>query len=282
MGTLSDYFHRIMNGPAFRPGEEMKYEAIRLASFKQWPHWSPVQPTLLARAGFYYANVGDEVVCFSCKGKIKEWQKGDDPPSEHRRWFSDCAVVTGTETENVPLEPAREYQERVSRNLSNNRRMESLSLQDSQGHVDRNDAEAGGALHSNYKYRFEEARLRSYATWTSRCISREELARTGFYYLGDSDRVQCAFCRGILRNWEPGDDAAAEHKKHFPDCPLISGRDVGNVKVSSGATNRASSKNAVSLRKVSPQNLSLPICLSYLMNSGSTIADEVYPRCGYC
>ena len=37
---------------------------------------------------------------------------------------------------------------------------------------------------------------------------------------------------GILRNWEPEDNALSEHRRHFGQCPfLISPESVGNVKL---------------------------------------------------
>ena len=48
--------------------------------------------------------------------------------------------------------------------------------------------------------------------------------------MGTDDRVQCVFCRGILRCWEPEDKALAEHLRHFPQCPfLLDPVSVGNV-----------------------------------------------------
>ncbi len=51
-------------------------------------------------------------------------------------------------------------------------------------------------------------RLRTYharqsSKWPLDFVSPEELANSGFFYLNE-DRVQCAFCRGIVSGWEPG------------------------------------------------------------------------------
>ncbi|XP_064634420.1 uncharacterized protein LOC135492142 [Lineus longissimus] len=60
-------------------------------------------------------------------------------------------------------------------------------------------------------------------------ISPEELAKSGFYYAGTGDRVRCAFCNGVLRNWAVGDRAPAEHRRHYPTCPFVLNLNVGNV-----------------------------------------------------
>ncbi|XP_048240043.1 baculoviral IAP repeat-containing protein 7-like [Haliotis rufescens] len=56
-----------------------------------------------------------------------------------------------------------------------------------------------------------------------------DLSRAGFYFTGTVDRVQCVFCRGILRNWDEDDVPMEEHRRHFPMCPYVMGLDVGNV-----------------------------------------------------
>lgn len=54
-------------------------------------------------------------------------------------------------------------------------------------------------------------------------LSIDELVNQGFYYLGhgNADRVQCVYCGGILSDWEPNDNICEEHKRNFPQCPLV-------------------------------------------------------------
>lgn len=71
-------------------------------------------------------------------------------------------------------------------------------------------------------YRNEKARFDSFKFWPNRAAARPiELAKNGFYYLGTEDRVQCAFCKGVLRNWDATDVVFDEHKRHFPMCPFV-------------------------------------------------------------
>ena len=49
------------------------------------------------------------------------------------------------------------------------------------------------------------------------------------FYTGQIDRVQCAFCRGYLRNWVQGDKPAEEHRKNFPNCLFVQGDNVGTL-----------------------------------------------------
>ncbi|NP_001082290.1 baculoviral IAP repeat-containing protein 7-A [Xenopus laevis] len=71
--------------------------------------------------------------------------------------------------------------------------------------------------------RSEAERLRSFSAWPRTCPqpSPVEMARSGFYYLGPGDRVQCFSCGGVLRSWEPGDRPDTEHRKFFPSCTFL-------------------------------------------------------------
>lgn len=80
----------------------------------------------------------------------------------------------------------------------------------------------------------EAERLRTFqmpnkAQWPLSFVTPEELATAGFFYLFNEDRVQCAFCRGVVCGWEPGDRPLQEHRHHFPICPFIREEDVGNI-----------------------------------------------------
>lgn len=92
--------------------------------------------------------------------------------------------------------------------------------------------------------RFERNRLATFKKWPSGAkVSAADLAKAGFTYTGSGDRVQCVFCKGILRNWEEGDRPHIEHRKHFPRCPLILGIEKGNVPLPLGQTTRNGTNN---------------------------------------
>lgn len=65
-------------------------EKVRLQSFEGWPKTVKQSPELLSRAGFFYKQMGDSVICFSCGGGLREWSEEDDPWEEHARWYSEC------------------------------------------------------------------------------------------------------------------------------------------------------------------------------------------------
>lgn len=79
----------------------------------------------------------------------------------------------------------------------------------------------------------EQQRLNTFTgqapQWPVSFIKPEDCAKAGFFFLRDGDKVQCAFCRGVAGEWEPGDDPIAEHKRHFPRCPFMCKLPVGNI-----------------------------------------------------
>uniref|UniRef100_A0A8C8ZYG7 RING-type E3 ubiquitin transferase n=1 Tax=Prolemur simus TaxID=1328070 RepID=A0A8C8ZYG7_PROSS len=77
-------------GPAF-PG--MGSEEVRLASFYDWPLTTGIRPELLAAAGFFYTGQQDKVRCFCCCGGLQSWKQGDDPWTEHAKWFPRCPFL---------------------------------------------------------------------------------------------------------------------------------------------------------------------------------------------
>ncbi|KAJ8314589.1 hypothetical protein KUTeg_006739 [Tegillarca granosa] len=81
--------------------------------------------------------------------------------------------------------------------------------------------------------KIERNRLESFRNWPANAnVNPQDLAKSGFFYTGQGDRVQCVFCRGILRNWDPGDIPHIEHRNKYARCPFILGMSVGNVPMS--------------------------------------------------
>ena len=42
---------------------------------------------------FNFQGISDHVRCFHCGNGLRNWEKGDDPWSEHARWYPDCHFV---------------------------------------------------------------------------------------------------------------------------------------------------------------------------------------------
>lgn len=98
-----------------------------------------------------------------------------------------------------------------------------------------------------------ENRLATFDNWPVRFIDKNDLARAGivhlflnllnfsikififlskgFYYLNNSDQVRCIECKGVIGRWEEGDIPFIEHRKFFPDCPIVRQNDLLNEEI---------------------------------------------------
>lgn len=85
----------------------MKSEEVRLGTFDNWPIDSPVRPEDLAEAGLYFLGMEDSVQCFCCGGGLSRWEQGDDPWSEHAKYYPNCFFFLGHNVGNVPLTTPR-------------------------------------------------------------------------------------------------------------------------------------------------------------------------------
>ncbi|CAK1555300.1 unnamed protein product [Leptosia nina] len=76
----------------------------------------------------------------------------------------------------------------------------------------------------------EEERLKTFDKWPVTFLSPELLARNGFYYLGSSDKVRCAFCKVEIMRWVEGHDPEKDHQLWAPQCPFLTRQARANRK----------------------------------------------------
>ena len=50
-----------------------------------------------------------------------------------------------------------------------------------------------------------------------------------YIFTGTSDRTQCAFCAGIIKNWHTGDNPMVSHKNYFSYCKFAQGKQTHNI-----------------------------------------------------
>lgn len=242
--------HQLLN-KNFLNQDKLNYEEERRKSFASWPVHLPVDPNRLAKAGFYYTGVGDEVVCFSCHGHVKNWNYDDVVLKKHADLYPQCDFINDRST-NVPIIKMPTKSKEHSAIIENvDKIIGNISLCNSS--VDFT------------KMKSESERLKSFdRTWPLSYINVNDLVEAGFFYTGVSDKVQCAYCKGIISNWEVGDIPSQEHLKHFPWCDYVpesivkaktrlswykgSSEDIcGNVKksVSANANHKSSKKRLI-------------------------------------
>ena len=52
-------------------------------------------------------------------------------------------------------------------------------------------------------------------------MKAEDLAKAGFVYTGEGEKVSCPWCNIVLTDWDPFDEAFLEHRRHSPQCDFI-------------------------------------------------------------
>ncbi|NWS76704.1 XIAP ligase, partial [Crotophaga sulcirostris] len=216
--------------------QEWAQEHYRLGTFVGFPLDCPVSVSALARAGFVYTGEGDKVKCFSCHTTVEGWMPGDSAVERHKQLSPDCKFITeSTFLENNIHPLSQNFRHRTENGSSDSVLPCTLD--------DPSDVEADYLLRTrqvvdmsdnlypkNPAMCSEETRLKSFHDWPlDGHLTPKELANAGFYYTGVGDQVACFCCGGKLKKWEPSDRAWSEHKRHFPKCFFVLGRDVGNV-----------------------------------------------------
>lgn len=194
----------------------MNNEESRLRTFSAWPSDAAVDPARIAKAGFYYTGQGLEVQCFSCGGKITEWNYGDQVMAKHRRLDPNCPfVINPSSTGNVPK--LTTTNSATANLLPPTSTLAQPSTTTTSSHSETSTVDSDREL-----YRTVSSRLNTFVNWpVPNIISPEVLAKAGFYSLQRADKVSCAYCNTILLCWKEGDDPRSEHRRLSPQCPFV-------------------------------------------------------------
>ncbi|XP_069749019.1 E3 ubiquitin-protein ligase XIAP-like [Narcine bancroftii] len=220
--------------------QNLSNEIYRLETFGGFPSDVPVCERTLARAGFFYTGSKDKVECFSCGGTIENWKHGDSAVRKHRQLFPACPFINAKwvndqmSNSRFPILPHDVSTANESQCSANG----PLIHQNGDTQLP-NDPVRSGRIEDmshlqpkNPAMCSEAARFKTFTNWPSYgIVTARELAKAGLYYLNKDDQVQCFCCGGIMKNWEPGDRAMSEHKRHFSKCAFVSGLSVGNIPI---------------------------------------------------
>lgn len=200
----------------------------RVSSFRTWPASAVVSEVQLADCGLYFTGSFDEVICYECKVKIKNWQIHDVPRIRHHSVSPNCKFILGESSTTTSYISSRET--KATESVKGRIRIESAEqaleamekIEGNQWFLERKPFNPN-SCRSRVDYKIASNRLSSFEGYRSDVfpILPSELAEAGLYYIGPKDRVQCPFCRGKLINWEQGDKPFLEHLKHFPLCSFV-------------------------------------------------------------
>ncbi|KAJ8027420.1 E3 ubiquitin-protein ligase XIAP [Holothuria leucospilota] len=228
---------------------DMCDEMERYMSFlhKNWPNDAPVSSSKLAKAGFFYIGVNDTVQCFSCTGRINNWDHGDTAMGEHKRLYPKCKFVRGTDQRNVPYSGLVDESQKGTEGKLRPKSASSSSRSGASGSEDDmvrifkplTLQESKPTTETLDCFRREINRLLSFRNWPiTSPVDRYDLAAAGFYCVNDTT-VQCFACFGRISEWRLGDRPRDEHRRLFPACPFISGHRTDNIPLSASEKDQA-------------------------------------------
>ncbi|XP_052218629.1 uncharacterized protein LOC127836190 [Dreissena polymorpha] len=95
--------NRLAEGSSVHPKESMRHESLRLCTFRTYPTHGKPSCIKIAKAGFYYASQGDEVICYCCAKRISNWNERDDPLRAHRLVSPSCPFLLRNSEVNEPV-----------------------------------------------------------------------------------------------------------------------------------------------------------------------------------
>ena len=100
-----------------------------------------------------------------------------------------------------------------------------------------------------WDYKLYEHRIKSFDTWNYESIvEKTKLAENGFFYVGLSDQVQCAFCHVVIGKWEKHDIVEDEHRKWSDGkCPMVKQREKCIIDNSQDLKCKICKKNLIDL-----------------------------------
>ena len=73
--------------------ESMSNNLLKIHSFNNFPRQVNIFASFLARAGFYYTGVSDDVRCYACGITHWKWTSRDGPIAIHRSLTPSCFHV---------------------------------------------------------------------------------------------------------------------------------------------------------------------------------------------
>lgn len=77
--------------------------------------------------------------------------------------------------------------------------------------------------YNNPEYSSHDDRMKSFRDWPKSYATYQihNLADAGFYYTGESDKIQCFFCGVRLHNWNDTENPMDQHIIWSPNCSFL-------------------------------------------------------------
>ena len=201
-----------------RTVSEKALDQLRERTLSNWPLITPNAHDM-ARAGWWYTNIQDRVICIHCHAMCHKWTDSDLPFDLHEQISPSCPFVQATKKQSVN---SSKSQLKITTKPKTQVMPEPI----------------------NTPYAPASHRYQTFQKWPERQAdslpSIESFVDAGFFYtgklldysrtnelfrlalgLGELTIVRCFFCNGALRNWQSRDDPKIEHARWFPQCAYI-------------------------------------------------------------
>uniref|UniRef100_A0A3P8SR03 E3 ubiquitin-protein ligase XIAP n=1 Tax=Amphiprion percula TaxID=161767 RepID=A0A3P8SR03_AMPPE len=91
-------------------------------------------------------------------------------------------------------------------------------------------------------------------------VPAERLARAGFYFTGQADRVRCFSCQKTVENWCNGDTPVERHKEVSPSCKFLSCTHRTNTPLTNGSIYNEEAED-----------------MEYRLRTGAVVDETTYP-----
>lgn len=172
----------------------------RIESLTEWPGSPGLNTAGIARAGFFYRDNGNYVLCFYC-GKGVDGNKANmDPWYTHAFRFPHCpfsATTVGSGSA-VYSEP------------------QLMEVSEQPGPQDRTVPSQPGYI--EYSHRLESLAL---CPKFKQTLNPVWYAAAGFFYTGVGDKLMCFHCGEVMNEWKRRDDPWKVHHRFNPSCKFV-------------------------------------------------------------
>ena len=191
---------RIAKGEIVGAQDSMKFEILRLCTYRNYPSEGKPFRIQLASAGLYYASNGDEVVCYTCGLRRAGWNEKDKPLEIHKQIRSSCAFLVRNDSVNVPIpelpaESALKFKalEEIISAVDTVPVVQSQRSQDSMARHGNFDLNTSESPHYRFftpppkhpQYAVQSVRLESFKGWPTNIPQTPQImAECGYYYAG--------------------------------------------------------------------------------------------------
>ena len=197
--------------------ESMKFEILRICTYRNFPTKGIPYAILLAGAGFYYASTGTVLICYCCGIRKSDWYETDNTLKIHKSLRPSCDFIVRNSDVNIPVpELPAEYASKF-KNLEV--LISGSSPLASQPPMQ---TSCGSPAPKHSQYAELSARLDSFKKWPSyKPQTPQIMAEYGFYYAGFGDCVRCFHCGIGLRTWTKDDYPWVEHARWSRECAYL-------------------------------------------------------------